>query len=146
MSEIKTFSIERGATTLPAGGGAGALKALFTVSDFIRVHSIIGVVTTDIQAQANAMKLVANPTVGADVDLCAAGETNGDVIGTMYGITGTPANALVQATSGAMLAQADPVLVAPGTIDIHCVATNSGAAKWTIVYSPVMASATVKAA
>ena len=145
MGEIKTISVERGATTLPT---AGNTKHLFTVSDYIRVHKILGVVTTDIQAQANDMKLVATGTTGAAVDLCVAGETNGDAIGTMYSVTGDFSDALIQATSSAMETDTEtpPFIVAPGYIDVHCAATNTGAIKWTIIYSPVMASATVSAA
>jgi len=88
--------------------------------------------------------LTSTPTVGAQVDLCTALETNGDHVGTMYTITGTLANPMVATTSGAVPSQT-PVVVAPGFIDLHCAATNTGAIKWTIIYEPIMASATVSA-
>src|SRR3954465_9190720 len=47
-------------------------SALFTVAGGrVVILGILGEVTTAIQNQANNTKLVANPTAGSDVDLCA---------------------------------------------------------------------------
>jgi hypothetical protein len=145
MSEVKIYTCERGNGNIAQAG----LLPLFPVSDYIRVHAILGVVTdTEIQAQANDAKLVANPTTGADVDLCVAAETNGDAIGTMYTITGDFSDALIPTTSGAVETTdyKIPFIVAPGTIDMHCVASSTGKVKWTLIWSPVNASASVSAA
>jgi len=131
--------VERSATTLPQS----TASALFTVVGRVIVTSIIGEVTTVIQTQANATKLVANPTVGADVDLCATVEITADAVGTLYNITGTLANAMVATTSGAVIAQANDVLVAAGSIDLDCAASNTGEVKWTIHYIPVDKGSTI---
>lgn len=133
--------VGRATDTLPQG----TQEAIYTVSGRVLIKQIVGEVTTQIQAQANDMKLIANPTVGADVDLCAAVESNGDVVGTLYNITGTLANAMVATTSGAVIAQAVAILVAAGTIDFDCAASSSGNVKWTLHYVPLDAGSTIVA-
>ena len=123
--------------------------ALFTVSDYIRVHAILGVVETEaIGGGANAMKVLSNPTTGADVDLCVATDIDADVVGTMYTITGDFSDALIITTSGAVETTdyEVPFIVAPGTIDMHCAASKDGKVTWTLIWSPVNASASVVAA
>lgn len=115
-----------------------ALGTLFTITGGkILVLGIMGEVTTIIQAQANATKIVSNPTTGADVDLCASNDINADAVGTFYNITGTLADAMVATTSGGVTAQANPVIVAPGTIDLYCAASSTGQIKWSLIYVPV---------
>lgn len=117
---------------------------LFTIAGGrIRVVGIYGEVTTVIQTQANNTKLIANPTVGADVDLCAVNDITGDAVGTIYSITGTLANAMVATTSGAVTNQANDVLVAAGTIDLSCAASSTGATKWVLQYIPIDLGVTV---
>jgi len=143
MSEVKTYTCERANGDIAQTG----LLSLFTVTDYIRVHSITGVVENEaIGAGANNAKIVANPTTGADVDMCAVLDIDADVVGTMYNITGTLADAMIATTSGAMIAQVAPIVVAPGTIDMHCAASKDGKVTWTLVWSPVNASASVSAA
>jgi len=121
--------------------------AYFTVSGGrVRITDIQGEVTTVIQAQLNNMQLISNPTVGADVDLCAVVDINGDAVGTMYNITGTLADAIVATTSGAMKSQADGVTVTAGTIDLDCSASSTGQTKWVLHYIPIDAGAYVTAA
>jgi hypothetical protein len=93
----------------------------------------VGEVTTVIQAQANATKLIANPTVGASVDLCATEDINADAVGTLYSITGTFADAMVATTSAAATAQVDVVVLA----ELECAASNTGAVKWVAHYIPL---------
>ena len=118
----------------------------FTVTGRIKLLAILGEVTTVVQTQANNTKLIANPTVGADVDLCAVNDITADAVGTIYGITGTLANAMIATTSGAGVYQAAPLLIAAGTIDLSCAATNTGATKWLIDYQPIDPGAFVVAA
>ena len=133
-NEARTRIVERATATLPQHAQA----ALFTVSGRVLVTHIIGEVTVAIQAQSTVLKLVSAPTVGADVDLCAALETNNDAIGTLYNITGTLANAMVATTSGACIAQASPILVTAGTIDLDSDDDDStGSVKWTLHYVPL---------
>ena len=135
-------STERAAAALPQT----AAGALFTVTGKVIITDIIGEVTTVIQTQANNTKLVANPTVGADVDLCAVLDISADAVGSHYNITGTLANAMVNVAGGAGVAQAGRVIVKAGTIDLNCAASNTGAIKWTVHWIPIEKDADVVAA
>jgi hypothetical protein len=128
--------------TLPATTAA----PIFTVTGMVRLLDIVGEVTTAIQNQANNTKLTANPTVGAGVDLCSVASTANDAIGTTYTITGTLATALQKNANGVLVAQAAPVLVPAGSIDLSCAATNTGSVKWMVRYQPVYPGARVFAA
>lgn len=134
--------VNRATAALPAT----TAEALFTVTGRVRIKSIIGVVTTVIQTQANNTKLVANPTVGADVDLCAVNNISADAVGTVYSITGTLADAMVATTSGVGVAQAAELVLEAGTIDLDCAATNTGSVKWRVEYEPVDPGARIIAA
>jgi len=132
----------RASATLPAT----TATPYFTVTGKVKIINIIGEVTTVIQAQANAIKLISNPTVGADVDLCATVESNAAAVGSLFTITGTLANAMIKTVSGAVPSQATPVIVTAGTIDLSTAATNTGATKWTVVWEPIDPGAAVLAA
>ena len=135
-------SCERATAALPAATAG----ALFTVTGKILVVDIIGEVTTVIETQANDVKLIANPTVGADVDMCAAVELSAAAAGSTLGITGTLANAMVITAGGAGQAQAARQIVHEGTIDLDCVAENTGSVKWTLHWIPIEQDADVVAA
>jgi len=135
----KPIIVSRTAANLPAT----AQTAYFTVTGRVLVTNIVGEVTTVIQAQACNIDLWSNPTVGADVALCAVADINADAVGTLYTITGTLADAIVPTTSGAVKSQANAVIVTAGTIDLKTSATNTGATKWTLHYIPLDASSTV---
>lgn len=121
-------------------------EAIFTVTGRVKLIGILGVVTTVIETQANNTKLIANPTVGADVDLCAVNDISADAVGTVYSITGTLADAMVATTSGAGVFQAAPLTIEAGTIDLSCAASNTGSVKWTAIYEPLEPGAKMIAA
>lgn len=130
----------------PADLPQSTTEALFNVNNGkVKILGIYGEVTTVIQSQTNNAKLTANPDTGADVDLCANLDLTGDAVGTMYGITGDLSDALLEATSGALETLGDykPVVVAPGTIDLTCSASSTGAIKWTVEWEPIDLHATV---
>lgn len=137
-----SFVTLRASATLPAT----TATPYFTVTGRIKLLDIVGEVTTVVQTQANNTKLIANPTVGADVDLCAVNDITADAVGTIYTITGTLANAMVATTSGAGVSQAAPLIVAAGSIDLSCAATNTGATKWLVRWIPIDPGALVIAA
>lgn len=119
-------------------------SALFTITGGrIRILGIYGEVTTVIETKANNTKLISNPTVGADVDLCATNDITADAVGTIYTITGTFANAMVATTSGAVPDQAAKVVVAAGTIDLSCDASSTGQTKWVLQYEAIDPGVTV---
>lgn len=133
-AETAAIIVERATANLPQGTQA----ALFTVTGRILLTQIVGECTTEIQLQTTNSKLIANPTVGADVDICSLLNIGGNAVGTLYNITGTLANALIATTSGAFKAQADPIVIAAGTIDLDTDDdTSTGQIKWTIHYIPL---------
>ncbi len=132
--------VDRAAANLPQTTQA----ALFTISGGRVMAWILGEVTTVIQNQANNTKLVHNPSVGTDLDLCAVLNIAADEVGTLYGITGTPADALLGAGQAVRLQ--DPVVLKPGTLDLNCAASNTGQVKWTVFYLPLDQGAAVVAA
>jgi len=124
-----------------------AQAALFTVTGGrIAVLGLIGEVTTVIQTQADNTKVVSNPTVGTDVDLCAVLNISAKEVGALFGITGTFADAMVGANAGATVLCDRAVVVPIGTIDLNCAASNTGSVKWKLLWLPIDAAATVVAA
>ena len=137
------YRVDRATATLPASTQA----ALFTISGgLVAITKIIGEVTTVIQTQANNTKLVSNPTVGTDVDLCAVLNITADEVGTLYSISGTLATALIGVNAGAVPTQTNEIVVPEGTIDLDCAATNTGEIKWSLWYIPLDQGARVVAA
>lgn len=163
-SASELLSLEtKGVAVVPAGGSqiqpgvfrafraTAALpqttaSAIFTVTGRIKLLAIIGEVTTVIQTQLDNTKLIANPTVGADVDMCAVKDITAAAVGTQLSITGTLATAMVQTASGALVYQAAPLIIAAGTIDLSCSASNTGSVKWLVDYQPIDPGAVVVAA
>ena len=109
----------------------------FTITGRVIVTQIVGEVTVIVDSTATDIKLIANPTVGADVDLCAAVTITDDAVGTLYTITGTLADAMIATTSGAVGVQVGGILVTAGTIDLDSTATQTGYTKWTLHYIPL---------
>jgi hypothetical protein len=142
VEKLQSKKVTRDSAALPQT----AQSALFNVSGRVKVLSIIGEVETVIQTQANNTKIVANPTVGADVDLAAVNDISADAVGTNYSITGTFSDAMVATTSGAMPYQAAPTVVQAGTIDLNCAASNTGAVSWVIEYVAIDDGAVITAA
>lgn len=141
-AETEPQIVERATATLPQT----AQGALFTVTGRITIAKIIGEVTTIIQAQATNIKLVSDPTVGADVDLCAVVDINADAVGTMYNITGTVGDAMIATTSGAMQTQPNWLECSAGAIDLSADASSTGSIKWTIHWIPIDEGSTLIAA
>ncbi len=123
--------VERTAAVLPAT----TQTPYFTVTGRVLILQLVGEVTTVFDGTVNSLTLVSNPTVGADVNLCAALVVTSDTEGTVYTITGTLADALVATTSGAVQAQLSGILVTAGTIDLDATATDAtGSSRWTLHY------------
>lgn len=137
-----SYVTNRATATMPQG----AASAIFTVTGKVKILNIIGEITTVLGSTANALKLIANPTVGADVDLCATVEGNAGAVGSLLTITGTFANAMIKTVSGAVPTQASPVIVTAGTIDLSAAGSTTGSIKWTCIYEPIDQGAMVIAA
>lgn len=124
--------------------------AIFTVTGLCLLKRIVGYVTVQIGAVANATKLQANSTgAGATTDLCTALDINGHAVDSRYEITGTFANAMVR-TLDVPLAkvQVTDVVLPPGTIDLDCAGSDGGTGRirWSVTYVPMEAGAQIVAA
>ena len=134
--------VSRATDTLPAT----ADEALFTITGGrVKLMQIVGEVTTVIQTQANNTKLKFNPTAtGADTDLCAVLNISADAVGTLYGITGTVADAMIDGLLQ-VKGQVATIILSEGDIELDCAATNTGSVKWDVWYIPLDEGATVTA-
>jgi hypothetical protein len=124
---------------------------LFTVAGGnVLLLGILGEVTTVIETQANNTNLEFSPTAAtlADSDLCAVLDITADVVGTLYTIDGTAANAMVDSGTDGWVAYtlASPLFLVPGAIELHCAASNDGQVKWTCWYVPLDPGAYIVAA
>ena len=144
FSQIRLgFQVDRATAVLPQT----TQSAIFTVAGGrIAMLGLIGEVTTVIQTQADNLSVTTNPTVGTDVALCAVLNVSAKEVGTLFGITGTFADALVGANAGATVLCDRPVVVPIGTIDLIASASNTGSVKWKLIYLPIDDGAVVTAA
>ena len=143
--------VEKTAFTLPATTST----AMFTVSGGrVLVTSLIGEVTTVVQAQACNLNVTIDPTgAGAAADLVAATEINADAVGTFYSVSGVQADLLGSQTDGgtqvpthALARTGRSFMVPAGSILLKTSATNTGATKWVMTYIPLDDGASVAAA
>lgn len=135
------FRVEKAALDVTAI----STKVIFNILGRVMVKQIVGEVTTVIQSQANAAKLVFNPTaVGADTDLCATLDINADAAGLHYGITGTLADAMTEGIQS-VKAQVASLVLEAGSIGLNTAASSTGAIKWTIWYVPLSDGASIAA-
>ena len=139
--------VDRATANLPQTGEYD----LFTVAGGrVLVLGILGEVTEVIETQLNNTNLEFSPAAAtlADNDLCAVLDVSADVVGTLYTITGTAANAMVDSgTTGFLIyTLASPLFLVPGSIELHCSASNTGQVKWSIWYVPLDDGAYIEAA
>lgn len=131
---IRTLSqgtrVFRAAATLPASTN----QTLFTVTGRIIVTTLLGEVTTAIQAQANATIVRSLGTAGATTTPLHLGwDVNGLTLGTLASIGGPGVAVSATAGAGAVI-QANEFIVPAGTIQLNTAATSTGAIAWTLVY------------
>lgn len=131
---------DKAAAALPAT----ATGTLFTVTGGrVVITSLVGTVATNIQAQANAVKIVATPTTGSVNDLSGTVDINGLAAGGLVSITGLAGDAAVKSTGGGVSGLRNPVVVAAGTIGLNTAATNTGTMSWTVTWFPLDDAATL---
>ena len=133
--------IDKSAATLPQTTSV----ALFEITGGkILITSIVGEVTVVIQNQANATKLTSVPDTGTAADMCGTLDISAHEVGSLYGITGTPADNMVTGNAGLTIGMSNKgIVVNSGTINLNCAANNTGEIKWTMHYVPIDSSATV---
>lgn len=128
------FRVTRAAAALPQT----SQHALFTITGGrVLLTELVGEVTVTIQTQADATKVVFNPTVGADQDLSGTLDITADAVGTVYGIAGNAFNTAMLGAGPAKPGQVAPVVLGNGSIDLNCAASNTGQVKWTAYYIPI---------
>lgn len=98
----------------------GTTTSLFTISGgrILLTHISLEVTTAAVDNTASNTKLVSNPTVGTDMDLCANLDVDSDEAGSLYSITGTITDALQGGSGGGAPALAKPIELPEGTIDL----------------------------
>ena len=130
---LKGEKVERAAATLPQT----ATGDLFNVvTGRVAITQIIGEVTVEIENQATNLRLVATPTVGTVSDLCVNLDIDADAVGTMYGITGDPTDAL-QDDNSVMPGQEVAVIVKEGAVQAITDESSTGEIRWTVFYVPI---------
>lgn len=141
--------VDRATATLPAT----AAQNIFTISGGrVLVTSILGEVTTIVQAQATTIKLTSTPTTGSAVDLTAnTGDLNalevGGLITVAPALTLTPFGLAIQKQlAGATTMPAVRILLAIGSLSYTTGATSTGSIKWSLTYIPFDDGASVAAA
>jgi hypothetical protein len=143
--------IDRATATLPQT----ATGSIFTVSGGrIVLTSLVGEVTVALGATATSLNIVHTPTVGTVGDLCAATVCTSDTVGTLYSITGVPADLMSAEKIGGTVVPVDyntglPLrgLILPiGAIGLKASASDTGSVKWSITYVPYDNGASVVAA
>ena len=141
----KGIKVERPASLLPQ---TGVLPIFNVLVGRVAITQIVGEVTVITAGLANGTTLEHNPAVaaGTTVPLCIALDTAGDEVGTLYGIEGDPAVALIGINAGGLPAQERNVILPIGTLDWRCLANDTGEVKWTIFYVPIDDGAYVTAA
>lgn len=144
---LATFGrkLDRATATLPATGD----QTLFTVTGGrIVVTSLLGEVTTIIQAQANAIKIKAVPTTGTAKDLSGTLDINAFEVGALISLDGTALSTALSGTNagGALVTRAKGIFVPIGSIKYNTAATNTGSIKWSLTYIPYDDGASVAVA
>ena len=132
---------------------AAALPPQTATEDLFRIEGgrvllkqIVGEVTIEIGNVPNATNLEVNPDDAVAGDLCDTLDIDSDAVGTLYGITGTPANDMFDSTT-VLAAQATPVILKEGAIELTCAGSSvTGAIKWTVIYVPIDKGAYVEVA
>lgn len=135
------LEVVRAAAALPQTN----TDVLFTVTGGrVLLVDIIGKVTVQVGAVANATKLTAVAT-----DICGTVEMNAAAVGDRLSITGTFADAMIKTAVGVPLApQATTIVLDPGDILVDCAGNDGGGGRveWTLHYIPLEAAARVVAA
>lgn len=151
------FLVTGGAKTLPASTSGD----IFSVNGGrVIINSLIGVVSTAIQAQATTLSVGNKPTggVSATATLCATADLNGKPVGTTLAVPAAKASALIVSGAdgtvpfngsgggqGIAVSAGGLAIVPAGTIQVTTVATSTGAITWSVTYVPFDVGATVTA-
>lgn len=134
------FRVDKAAANLPQT----ATGSLFSVTGGRAAVFLLGEVTTVLGAPATNAKIIHTPTVGTAMDLCAVLAIASKEVGTLFSITGVPADAMLGGGQAVRLANA--VVCGPGNIGLNTSANDTGQTKWTAFWVPIDEGAVVTAA
>lgn len=135
----------RGATRATAVLPATTTAAIFTVAGVCLLTQLYGVVTTVIQTQACNVKVAFDAVAaGANLDLCADLNVSAKAVGTILGISGVLADALLSGV--AIVGQTTPIILQPGSIVLTTSATNTGSVRWGCRFLPLEIGSSIIAA
>ena len=128
----------------------GTIANIFTISGGpVLVESLIGEFTAAVSANACNLKLIMDPTAGADTDMCVAVDIVSAAINSWVYLDGTIGNAAVIAVPGTALPLGIgtdiPLILPPGTVDMSLANSNptTGAITWYMRYKPLKPGAKV---
>ena len=122
---------------------------LFNWAGSIQILSIIGRVTTAIQNQATTVKLGIQADALTIEDMCATLDINAFAVGTLLGITGTYADAMIGTTGVPTKPPTTPInatCITSGIIKVTYGAGSTGAIVWELLWVPLNATGSVTAA
>lgn len=137
--------VDRATSALPATGDL----TLFTVAGGrIVITSLVGQVTTVIQAQANAIKIKSVPTTGTAKDISGTLDINAFEVGALVSLDGTALSTALSGTNAgaALVTRPTGIIVPIGALKLNTAATNTGAMKWSLTYFAYDDGASVAAA
>lgn len=140
---------ENVAQTIEFSVNGGSVADVFTISGGpVEVEALVGRFETAVSGNACAMKLVMDPTNGADTDLCATVDINAAGQYSWCYLTGAIANAAVIAVPAAALplGASTKLVLPPGTIDLSLANANptTGTMIWYLRYKPLAIGANVQ--
>lgn len=128
----------------------GTIANIFTIQNGpILLTSFIGVITTAVSANACDMKLIADPSVGIDTDMCAVVDIVSAALGDYFYIDGTIANAMIKAVPNTALplgiGMDIPLVIPEGIIDMNLANSDpsTGAITWYMRYKPLLIGSNV---
>lgn len=135
--------VDRAAAVLPATTTGHLFQV--TVGRII-VLGLVGEVTTVCDGTATTLKITSTPTTGTAVDLTSTTAVTSKEVGALITLPLTLGGALQVNNAGAgELPGALSFVVPIGYIDAITSATNTGAAKWSLLWQPLDLGATVVA-
>lgn len=146
--DVRTIALGLGVSRATSNLPATAALPIFTITGGrILVRSLIGEVTTIIQAQACTVKVTSTPLAGSAVDLSAvSGSISGLEVGARLTLPSAAATALVTGNAGGVIGDQAKWIIGAGSLSYTTSATNTGQIKWDLIYVPLDVGVQVVAA
>lgn len=146
-SSVRQVALGRKVDRATASIAATGSTSIFTITGGrIILTSLVGEVTTVIQAQANALKILSTPTTGTAKDISGTFDINALEAGGLVSLDGVALTTALSGTNaGAAIARCS-FLIPIGSLKYNTAATNTGSIKWSMTYIPYDDGASVAAA